>query len=380
MEVVTPFKEGADAIKEAGGEGLNLCLQCKVCTATCPWNIVKSFPVHKMIREASLGLPNFKDEEWWLCTTCDACVKKCRAGVEIIEMVKAVRRIMLQGRIMPASLRVVSSNLRAEGNPWGKERKKRADWAKDMGVKRFHKDMEFLYFPCCTPAYDPRGQKIAQATAEVLTKAGIDFGILGEKENCCGESIRKAGEETLFQTLTTSNIDTFAQNGIKKIITTSPHCYYTFKNEYPDFGADFEVIHFVEIAAKLLKEGRLNFKKPLNKRATYHDPCYLGRHSSIYDEPREILNSIAGLEFIEMPHSGENSICCGGGGARIWQATKKGERLSDLRIKEAIEVEADVLVTACPYCILNFEDSLLSLELTKGIEIKDISELILEAI
>lgn len=237
-----------------------------------------------------------------------------------------------------------------------------------------------MYFPCCIPAYDPRIQRVAQATANILKKAGVDFGILGSKESCCGESIRKAGNEGLFQSLAQSNISAFAEAGVNKIVTTSPHCYHTFKNEYPKLGADFEVVHFCQYLAELIRQGRLNLTKEVNKRVTYHDPCYLGRHNNIYDEPREILNSIPGLELVEMPNHREDSLCCGGGGGRIWMDTKKGERFADLRLEQAIDTGASILAVACPYCMCNFEDSVLTLDKSESIEIRDIAELVQEAI
>jgi len=180
--------------------------------------------------------------------------------------------------------------------------------------------------------------------------------------------------------LARSNIAAFAEKGVRKILATSPHCYNTFNNEYHEVGGDFEVIHYTQYFAQLIKEGRLKFSKQLNKRVAYHDPCYLGRHNGIYDEPREVLESIPGLELVEMSNSRENSLCCGGGGGRIWMETKKGERFSDLRIEQAIEAGAEVLVTACPYCILNFEDSVLTTDKGDILQIRDISELVLEAI
>jgi Fe-S oxidoreductase len=210
--------------------------------------------------------------------------------------------------------------------------------------------------------------------------AGTDFGILGSKENCCGESIRKTGDEELFKRLARENIKTFIENGVKKILVSSPHCYHTFKNEYPEFMVNFEVVHISQYLLELICEGKLDFTKEYRKKVTYHDPCYLGRHNGIYDEPREALKKIPGLELIEMADSLEDSLCCGGGGGRIWMETPKGERFSDLRVEQAVAAGAEVLVTSCPYCITNFEDSRLNLEDSEVIEIKDITEIIREVI
>jgi Fe-S oxidoreductase len=207
-----------------------------------------------------------------------------------------------------------------------------------------------------------------------------DFGILGSKETCCGESIRTTGTEDLFNLLARKNIQAFIENGVKKILVSSPHCYHTFKNEYPEFMVNFEVIHMSQFLLELICEGKLDIIKEYKKKVTYHDPCYLGRHNGIYDEPRESLKKIPGLELIEMPDTQEDSLCCGGGGGRIWMETPKGERFSDLRVKQAVEAGAEVLVTSCPYCITNFEDSRLSLKDGEAIEIKDITEIFQEVI
>jgi len=335
-----------------------------------------------MLRQAQFGLVDFESEEWWLCATCNACVRRCPRGVEIIDIMRALRKTVVEFGVakVPDSLRIVIKNISGVGNPSGEPPENRADWAKDLGVKTYAKGTEILYFSCCVPAYDPQVKRVAQATANVLKKIGVDFGILGTKEVCCGESARKAGQESLFQSLAESNITAFNEAEVKRIVVTSPHCYNTFKNEYPELGGNFEVIHFSQYLVELIKEERLKFTKELNKKVTYHDPCYLGRHNGIYDEPRQVLESIPGLELVEMPDYRENSLCCGGGGGRIWMETKKGERFSDIRLEQALEVGASVLAVACPYCMLNFEDSVLSADKSEVIEVKDIAELVLEAL
>lgn len=383
MELVTLFREMVDLIKDKGGQTLKSCYQCGLCTACCPWNMVRSLPVHRMVREAQLGWVDFQSEDWWLCTTCNTCVKRCPRGVDMVDIMKAIRRILVPEGVVPSSipnLRGVMTSIASVGNPWRLEEKERANWAEGLGVKEFAKGIELLYFPCCTPAYDPRAQKVAQATANILKKTGVDFGILGAAESCCGESVRKAGNESLFQHLAKRNIDTFVRNGVEKILVSSPHCYCTFQDEYPEFGGDFQVLHVTQYLAELLKQGRLNFSKELGKRVVYQDSCYLGRYHGIYDEPREVLRGIPGLELVEFPDCRENSFCCGGGGGRIWMETKKGERFSDLRLEEAIKAGAEVLAVACPYCMLNFEESVAIAHKTDVIEIKDISELVQEAL
>lgn len=383
METVAPFKEIIDVIKENGGDAFKFCYQCGLCDTVCPWNRVRTFSMRKLIREATFGLTEIESEDIWRCTTCGKCPQACPRGVKQIESGVALRRIATENEVFPgpiAPLRTVSVGLMGEGNPFNEERKKRADWSEGLQVKPFTEDMEVLYFSCCYLSYAPRLKKVAAATAAILNKAGVKFGILGSKESCCGESIRKTGNEELFKRLAKENIKTFIESGVKKILVSSPHSYHTFKNEYPEFMVHFEVVHISQYLSELVNTGRLKLTKEYRKKVTYHDPCYAGRHNGIFDEPREVLKNIPGLELVEMADSRENSLCCGGGGGRIWVETPKGERFADLRLEQAIEVGAEVLVTSCPYCITNFDDSRLSLADSESLEIKDITEIVLEMI
>jgi Fe-S oxidoreductase len=383
VETVTPYKEIIEVIKSQGGDPFKRCFQCGLCDAVCPWNRVTTFSMRKLVREATFGLTEIESEELWRCTTCGRCPQQCPRDVKQIESGVALRRIATEYGVFPPSvkpIRSVSASLTGEGNPLNEERKKRAEWAEGLGVRAFAEGMEVLYFPGCYLSYDPRLKKVAQATAAVLNQAGVDFGILGAEENCCGESIRKTGDEALFKRLARENIKTFIDHGVKKILVSSPHCYHTFKNEYPDFKVNFEVIHISQYLYQLLQEGRLSPKKEYGKKITYHDPCYLGRHNGLYDPPRKILDKVPGLEMKEMPDTKADSLCCGGGGGRIWMETAKGERFSDLRLKQAIDTGAEVLVTACPYCIANFQDSRLTMDAVERIEVKDITEIVAEAI
>lgn len=362
------------------------CFQCGTCSAVCPYPKVithnNRLSARRMLHEAQLGLIDFETEKVWLCVTCGTCVEQCPRGVEIIDFMRDLRRVEVSmgvGKI-PDSLRHAMTNVASVGNPLGEPQAKRTDWAESINIRTFAKDMELLYFPGCFPAYDPRAQKIAQATSGILKKAGVSFGILGAQEKCCGQSVRRAGNEELFQNLAQDNIRAFTESGARKILTTSPHCYDTLKNEYPELGGDFEVMHYTQYFARLISEGKIKFGKKLNKKVTYHDPCYLGRHNDIYDEPRQILRSIPGLELVEMPDSHHRSLCCGGGGGGMWLETKKGERLSDFRLAQAIETGADILAVACPYCLTSFEDSRLTIASGDSIQIKDIAELVWDSI
>ncbi len=386
METLAEYKEIVELIKESGGEYFKRCFQCGLCDTVCPWNRVRNFSMRKIVRQAAFGLTEIESEDIWRCTTCGRCPQHCPRDVRQIDSGVALRRIATEYGVFPEPvkpIKAISASLVAEGNPLSEERGKRADWAKEAGVKSFEEDMEFLYFPGCYLSYDPRMKKVARATAAILKKAGVQFGILGTQENCCGESIRKAGDEELFRRLAKENIKAFIDHGVKKILVSSPHCYHTFKNEYPEFMVNFEIIHMSQFLLQLINEGKLKITGTYDKTITYHDPCYLGRHNGIFDEPRKVLKTVAGLELVEMPDCFEDSLCCGGGGGRIWMETPKGERFSDLRLEQALAVGAEVLVTACPYCITNFEDSRITLEDqsdSQAIEIKDITEIIAEVI
>jgi len=379
VETVAPFIEVIDEIKEAGGEVFKLCFQCGLCDAVCPWNKVRTFSMRKIIREAAFGLTEIEGEDIWRCTTCGACPAQCPRGVKQIDVSVALRRVASEYEVFPASVksaRTARASLISEGNPLQGERKKRSDWAKDLSVKTYTEGMEVLYFVGCYLSYDPRMKKVATATANILEKAGVDFGILGSQENCCGESIRKTGSEEVFKRLAKENIKTFIDNGVKKVIVSSPHCFHTFKNEYPEFMVNFEVIHMSQYLLELINDGRLELTGKYPKKVTYHDPCYLGRHNDVYDEPRDLLNKVAGLELVEMEAHGKNSLCCGGGGGRIWMDTPQEERFSDIRLKQAKETGAQILATSCPYCITNFEESRLNLEYEDVLEVKDITEIV----
>ena len=383
METKTPFKEIIDEIKLAGGDAFRLCYQCGKCDTVCPWNNVRKFSIRKIIREAAFGLTDIESDDIWRCTTCGNCPEKCPRGVKQIELGLSLRRLASNYDVFTASAsaaKTARGSLIAEGNPLSEDRDKRADWAKDLSVKPFADDTEILFFGCCYLSYDARMKKVAQATTKILNKAGVNYGILGTKESCCGESIRKTGAEDVYNSLAKENIKTFIDNGVKKIVVSSPHCYEAFKKEYSEFMVNFEVVHMSQLLLELIEDGRLEITGEYTKKVTYHDPCYLGRHNGIYEEPREILRRIPGMTFQEMAASRNNSLCCGGGGGRVWMETEKGERFSDLRLEQVRAIGAEVLATACPYCITMFEDSRIVLELDDIIQIKDITEILQEVI
>ena len=379
MDKTAPDKEIIEAIMEAGGEKSRLCWQCGKCDVVCPWNRVRDFSMRKLVRQASFGLAEIELEEMWRCTTCGTCPKSCPRGVGQIEVGRAMRRLATEYGVFPAIARAAKGaggSLKTDGNPLGEERAKRADWAEGLGVEDFEDGMEVLYFVGCYYAYDPRMRKAARATAEVLEEAEVEFGILGSRESCCGEAIRKTGNEEVFRQLAKENIKAFIDAGVKKVLVSSPHCYETFVKEYPEFMVHFEVVHITQYLLELIKTGRLELDGEYPRKVAYHDPCYLGRHNAIYEEPRELLRSVPGLELVELADHHEDSLCCGGGGGGVWMETDKDERFSNLRMEQAKAVGAEVLVTACPYCISMFEESRLTMEYDDVLEVMEISEIV----
>lgn len=379
---VTPDSEMVDVllIQENNKHLFAMCYQCGTCTGTCPWNLVRDFPVRRIMHKTQLGLVDFDGEDIWQCTTCGACVSRCPRGVDIIDVFKAFRRIIVDMGVakVPDSLRLSVKNISTLGNPMGEPEDKRDNWMEACAVRNFTPEMEYLYFPCCVPAFDKKIQRMAVSLAQVLIAAGIDFGVLGNAEKCCGESVRKVGDENVFENLAQSNILAFS--GAKKVIVSSPHCYQVFKNEYPALGATFEVKHYTQLLDQLIDTGRLTFSKEVNAKVIYHDPCYLGRHNGEYDAPRRILQALPGVELIEFAENRKDAICCGGGGGRIWMETPAGERFSELKVDQAIAFGADVLAVACPYCMLMFDDAVLVTGKENVIKVKDIAELVHEAI
>ncbi|MFQ5885345.1 MAG: (Fe-S)-binding protein, partial [Thermoplasmata archaeon] len=287
-----------------------------------------------------------------------------------------MRRMLVGGGMIPQMQRSAVSNIVQEGNPWGNPAEERMDWAKGLGVRPYEKGMDYLLFVGCAPSYDPRNQKVARALVEVLNKAGVSFGVLGTEERCCGDSARRIGDEQAFGTVAERNVRKFEEMGVESVVAISPHTFHTLKNDYREFGGELEVVHHTQLLAELVDEGKL-VPGRLEKKVTYHDPCYLGRHNGVYEEPRKVLESIPGLELVEMERNREFSLCCGGGGGRFWTETPSDERFSNLRVEEAVGTNANLLVTGCPFCVLNFEDSAKALGKEIELPIKDTVEFLI---
>ena len=378
---VTPFLEVSQAIAAMGSDTLYQCMQCGLCSGLCPRPAVESpFRTRNLIRMGQMGLEGFEsDEILYACTTCRLCVENCPRGVAIIDVVRAMRAMIAESGGGPQMLRTIMGSIHAKGNPWSEDRDKREKWTEGQDVPRFEAGTEYFLSVCCTSAYDPRSQAIARALNKVLKAAGVSFGIIGNEESCCGETLRKMGDEEQFGGLVQKNIELFQGKGVKKIITTSPHCFATFTQEYPEFGGEFEVVHYTQLLEQLAAEGKLKFTKPLGKKAIYHDPCYLGRHTKVYDAPRALLQAM-GAEVMEFDRCRNLSMCCGGGGGRLWMEAEPEQRFSTHKIREADAKGAQVLATACPYCINMFTDSAKGENLDEKIAVMDLAEMAAECL
>lgn len=378
----TPMYEMNQAIVAAGGQTLNQCMQCGLCAGLCPWTKVNSpFVVRRLIRLGQLGLEGFEsDDILFACTTCRLCVNNCPRQVAIIDVIRSMRSMLIEAGSAPASLRPILGSVHANANPWSLPRQKRFDWASGLNLPKFDGSQEYFLSFCCTSAYDPRAQKAAQALVKVLNLAQVSYGVIGEEESCCGESVRKIGDEALFTRLAEANIKLWQAKGVQKILTTSPHCLAVISQEYPGLGGDFEVIHYSQLLAKLLAEGRLKPTRELKAKAIFHDPCYLGRHSSVFEEPRQVLAGLPGLEVAEFPVSRSFALCCGAGGGRLWMETPPENRFSDQKASQAAQAGASVIATACPYCLSMFEDSVKNTGLAETMQVKDLAELVAGAV
>ena len=372
--------EVEDVIAEAS-EIFMSCLQCGTCTSVCPWNSVMSYSPRRILRQLALetGSEQSIDQAVWSCVTCNACGVTCPRGIEIIDVIKAVRGLNVSAGETPPSLVAPLASLKVSGNPWGGVRTQRQQWAGDRNLPAFTPEHEYCLFACCTTAYDPSSRNAGQAILQLLEFAGIAFGTLGAEESCCGHPADRLGANEIFSELALKNTDLFLQAGVKKILTTSPHCLNTFKNSDAGLIDTVAVEHYTELLDRLLAQGDLRPTLEVPATVTYHDPCYLGRHQGIYEAPRRVLMKIPGLTLVEMASHRENSLCCGGGGGGAWGDYPRNQRLNVLRVKEALGTGAEVIATACPYCIRMLNDAVRALGVGDRIVVRDLAELLLQA-
>ena len=324
-------------------------------------------------------------DELWSCTSCMACMEQCPVFVEQIPKVVDLRRyLVMMESSFPSEVAGVFRNMEVNSNPWGIGLASRGDWAKSLEVTILSEaedtDIDILYYVGCSGSFDDRNKKVATSFVKVLQAAGVRFGILGAEEKCCGDSARRMGNEYLFQQLAQENIEAMKKYGVKKIVTTCPHGYNIIKNEYPQLGGDFEVYHHTDYIARLIAEGKLKLVNPVNQSITYHDSCYLGRYNGLYQEPRKVIQSISGAKLVEMDRNCERSFCCGAGGGRMWMEEHQGKRINHLRFEDALKTKAPMIGTACPFCLTMLDDATKDKEMEESIKVKDVTELIEEAL
>ena len=322
-------------------------------------------------------------EELYACTTCMACMQECPVNNEHIPAIVELRRsLVLMESDFPQEVQVVFKNLETNFSPWAFPAAARADWAEGMNIPQMSQalDAEILFWVGCAGAFDARYTKVTQAFATLMKKAGIKFAILGTEEKCTGDSARRIGNEYLAQMLMKDNIATLNGYNVKKIVTTCPHCFNTLKNEYPQFGGNYEVVHHTEFLLHLIKEGKLKITKGEAAKLTFHDSCYLGRYNDIYDQPRKIFETIPDLQRTEMKRSKSKGFCCGAGGGRMWMEESADKRVNVKRTEEALALKPDIIGTACPFCMTMLEDGLKEKEATDVVKVRDLAEIVLASV
>ena len=319
----------------------------------------------------------------WACTTCRACQDICPVFIEHIDKIVDMRRhLVLDLAQVPETGLAVLQCIEARGHSCKGTTLTRTDWTAGLDIKQLSEDsnVEYVFFAGCAASLEERSTKIAIATAKLLNKAGVSFGILGAQEMCCGEPARRLGNEYLYQTLAANNVEQFKGYNIKKIITMCPHCFNTLKNEYPQFGGNFEIIHHSTMISQLISDGKLKPTAMKESKITYHDSCYLGRHNDIYNPQRHVLQAINKLPLLEMERSHSNGFCCGAGGGRFWMEERIGKRISEVRIEQVIETGAEIVASACPYCVQMFTDAIKAKGAEETLIAKDIAELVAEVV
>jgi Fe-S oxidoreductase len=368
-----------------GGESLEWCYGCGKCVPVCPVDVVGEYGPWKIHRKVQRGVDLFEDPDLWLCTTCMNCLRVCPKEVDMIQIMPAAREVAVSNGNVPGELQDVFEKTFRYGNCQGENPRKRHAWTKGAGVPvrvlpSEPGPVDVLFYVEDYWSYHARGQQAAQAFARILHALDVDYGILGAEEKTLGDSQRLAGEKGLFESLMEDMVATLGRYEFARIVTPDPHGYNALRNVYPTYGHNYEVLHYTQLLAPLVD--RIEWQRSLDYKVTFHDPCYLGRHNGEYDAPRRLLEAIPGLKMNEMARCRENGYCCGGGGGGMWldglTANHTTERLSERRVREAVESGADILAVCCPYEVSRFEDGAKSTG-NEQLRVVDIIELIDEA-
>ena len=378
---------------------LDACTECGRCTAVCPANAVgKELSPRDIIlqlrdlmnneaRNSKFkiidSVPATSPAALWQCTTCAACMEACPVFIEQMPKIVDMRRyLVMEEADFPDSMQQAITSLEKRGHPFSGTNATRVDWAEGLGVKLISetKDAEVLLWAGCGGALVERNQKVTRSTSLLLQQAGVKFAIMGREEKCSGDPARRIGNEFLFETLAKENVGNLNKYGVKKVITACPHCFNTFKNEYPQYGGKFEVYHHSEYLATLVDEGKIKPSAQAKEKITFHDPCYLGRQNGVYNAPRQLVQISAGGDAIEMERSHAKSFCCGGGGGMSFVDEPASQRVNQERAREAIETGADVLAVGCPFCMTMMEDGINARKGDRDVRVMDVSELLWEAV
>jgi len=358
------------------GGAATICYQCGSCTANCPWGLVseETVSIRSMIRQAQLGLP-LNEDSLWLCTTCGFCEAYCPRGVSISDVILGLRQLAWHGKLAPPGSPSLLWSVYWNNNPWSQPPSQRSIWAKNLDLPDYDPALhDILLYIGCTSSYDRRAQLIAKSIVHLLRAAEVPFGVLNEDEPCCGESVLSLGHRLYFEEVARNAAQVLKEKEVRRMVVISPHCYDAFKNENRYLDDRTEVIHYTTFLAELIDSGELLLDRPLEATVTYHDPCYLSRRNKESEAPRKILQAIPGLKVEEMARSGEDTLCCGAGGGRMWMETAPGMRFSDLRVHEAKATGANLVATACPFCLTCLEDSVKG-DPSSELEVKDIAEI-----
>lgn len=365
-----------------GGESLEWCYGCGKCVPVCPVDLVGEYGPRKIHRKVQTGMDLFSSDDLWQCTTCGNCLRVCPKQVNMINIMPATREVAIGTGNVPTELQDVFEKTFRYGNAMGENPRRRHSWTKGAGVPvpvlpSEPRPVDVLFYVEDYWSYHPRGQQAAQAFSRLLTVAGVDFAILGSEEKTLGDSQRLAGELGLFDSLVDDVVDTLSKYSFNRIVTPDPHGYNALVKEYPKRGHNYSALHYTQLLMEVLS--KIPLVNPINKKVTFHDPCYLGRHNGVYDEPRRLIEAIPGIEFVEMGRCRENSYCCGGGGGGMWldgfNSNHQSERLSERRVREAAETGAEVLAVCCPYEVSRFEDAAKSTG-NEHLQVLDIAEML----